>query len=67
VTRSGTTQLRATVWDAAAAEPAAPAMTWSATNAALQEPGSVGLTVHRPSGTSAAAAVFSGYQVRALD
>jgi PKD repeat protein len=66
---SGTspTAVTATVWRAGTTEPAAPQRTWTDTTAALQAPGSVGLTVHRPGNTTAATEVrFSDVRVTGI-
>ena len=60
---TGTTQVRATVW-ATGTEPVTPSMTRSDATAALQAPGAVGVTAHRPTGTTATTAVrFSAFTV----
>jgi PKD repeat protein len=60
---TGTTQVRATVW-ATGTEPVTPSMTRTDATAALQALGGVGLTVHRPTGTTATTAVrFSTFTV----
>jgi trimeric autotransporter adhesin len=53
---TGTTQIRVTVW-ATGTEPVTPSLTRTDTTAALQARGGVGLTVHRPSGTTLATVV----------
>ncbi|UOY04015.1 PKD domain-containing protein [Blastococcus sp. PRF04-17] len=63
---TGTTQLATTVWLAGTTEPAAPQMVRTDTTAALQASGGVGLTVHRPGGTTAATTVrFTSFRVTA--
>ena len=65
---SGSTTLASTVWAAGSAEPTAPQLVRSDTTAALQASGSLGLLVHRPSGTTAATTVrFTSFQATALD
>jgi PKD repeat protein len=54
---TGTTQIAATVWAGGTTEPATPSMVRNDTTAALQAAGSVGLLVHRPSGTTAVTSV----------
>ncbi|MFW3170538.1 PKD domain-containing protein [Geodermatophilus sp. CPCC 206100] len=56
VTGTGTTQVTGAVWAEGSAEPA-PQLVRTDTTAALQAPGSVGLAVHRPGGTTAATTV----------
>jgi PKD repeat protein len=61
---TGPTQIQAWVWRGGTPEPTAAALTRSDVTAALQIAGGVGLTVHRPGGTTAATDVrFTGYQV----
>ncbi|MGY1809585.1 PKD domain-containing protein [Blastococcus sp. SYSU D00669] len=57
VTGTGTTDVRARVWAGGTAEPATWQLERADTTAALQAPGGVGLTAHRPGGTTAATAV----------
>jgi PKD repeat protein len=62
---TGTTTIRATVWTTGT-EPAAWQLTRTDTTAALQVDGGIGLTAHRPSGTTAATAVrFTTFRVTA--
>ena len=64
VSGTGTTTVAATVWPAGSAQPAAPSITRTDTTAELQGAGTVGLAVHRPSGTTVATAVrFTGFTV----
>jgi PKD repeat protein len=66
VTGTGTTRVQATVWAAGSDEPATPTVDRTDTTAALQAPGGVGLTAHRPGGTTAVTAVrFTGLTVTA--
>jgi PKD repeat protein len=57
VTGTEPTQIAATVWRAGTAEPAAPQRTWTDTTAALQAPGAIGLSAHRPGSSTAATEV----------
>jgi hypothetical protein len=57
VSGTGPTQIAATVWPGGSAEPATPSRVRSDATAVLQAPGSIGLLVHRPSGTTAATSV----------
>lgn len=64
VSGTGTTAVTAAVWVAGEAEPATPQLTRSDTTAALQSPGSVGLSAYRPGSATAATAVrFSAFRV----
>jgi PKD repeat protein len=54
---AGTTRIVAYVWPASGIEPVTPSMVRNDTTAVLQAPGSVGLMVHRPAGTTAVTAV----------
>jgi PKD repeat protein len=66
VSGTGTTQIGASVWPAGGTEPATPSMVRSDTTAVLQAAGSVGLLVHRPSGTTAATTVrFTSFSATA--
>jgi hypothetical protein len=66
VSGTGTTQIGASVWPAGGTEPATRSMVRSDTTAVLQAAGSVGLLVHRPSGTTAATTVrFTSFTVNA--
>ncbi|GAB3201009.1 hypothetical protein GCM10027261_34480 [Geodermatophilus arenarius] len=66
VSGTGTTTVRATVWGAGTAEPAAPQLTRTDTTASLQAPGSVSLAAYRPSAATAAQVVrFTSYSVTA--
>jgi PKD repeat protein len=63
-TGTAPTQVQVWVWRAGTTEPTAPAITRSDNTAGLQLPGGVGLTVHRPSSTTAATSVrFTAYRV----
>ncbi|HEY0450359.1 PKD domain-containing protein [Actinophytocola sp.] len=58
------TQVQVWAWRGGTAEPTAASITRTDTTAALQVPGSVGLSVHRPTGTTAVTNVrFTSYRV----
>ncbi|MGY1885444.1 PKD domain-containing protein [Blastococcus sp. SYSU DS0753] len=56
-TGTGTTEITASVWAEGAPEPEQPQLVRTDSTEALQAPGSVGLTAHRPGSTTAATAV----------
>jgi hypothetical protein len=65
VSGTGTTQVTGKVWLAGSTEPATPQLSRADTTAALQAAGGVGLTVHRPSNTTAATAVrFTSFSAK---
>jgi PKD repeat protein len=67
VSGTGTTQVTASAWPAGSAEPAAPTLTRTDTTAALQVPGAVGLTGHRPASATAANVVrLTGFTVTTM-
>jgi PKD repeat protein len=57
VTGTGSTEIAASTWLDGSAEPATPQLSRTDTTAELQGAGAVGLSVHRPSGTTAATSV----------
>jgi PKD repeat protein len=63
----GTTTVNATVWADGTPEPAAPQLVRTDTTAALQAPGSVGISAYRPSSSTDATAVrVTGFRVLAV-